>query len=99
MDKLDYNVIRSLNENARKSFRHVAKELNVSLSTISNRVKRLEEENYVIYKRYHKIYDNRDDLKNTSIRDLKRRIPIDHKKFYLTLLSFGKRRCIKKRVP
>ena len=43
MDKLDYHIIKSLNENARKSFRHIAKELKVSLSTISNRVKKLEE--------------------------------------------------------
>ena len=41
MDKLDYHIIKSLNENARKSFRHIAKELKVSLSTISNRVKKV----------------------------------------------------------
>ena len=43
MDKLDRNIILALNTNARKSFRHIAKELKVSLSTISNRVKRLED--------------------------------------------------------
>jgi len=43
MDKLDYNIILALNANARKSFRYIAKELKVSLSTISNRVKRLED--------------------------------------------------------
>lgn len=43
MDKLDYNIIKSLNANARKSLRYIAKELKVSLSTISNRIKRLEE--------------------------------------------------------
>jgi DNA-binding Lrp family transcriptional regulator len=43
MDKLDYNIINSLNSDARKSFRTIAKDLKVSLSTISNRVKRLEE--------------------------------------------------------
>ncbi len=43
MDKLDWNIILSLNANGRKSFRHISKELKVSLSTISNRVKRLEE--------------------------------------------------------
>lgn len=47
MDKLDSNIIQSLNTNARKSFRHIAKELKVSLSTISNRVKRLEEEGII----------------------------------------------------
>ena len=43
MDKLDYNIIKSLNANARKSLRYIAKELKVSLSTVSNRIKRLEE--------------------------------------------------------
>jgi DNA-binding Lrp family transcriptional regulator len=43
MDKLDYKILQSLNENARKSFRQIAKDLKVSLSTISNRVRRLEE--------------------------------------------------------
>jgi len=43
MDELDKKVIKILNSNARKSFRHIAKELKVSLSTISNRIKRLEE--------------------------------------------------------
>jgi len=47
MDKLDYNIILSLNANGRKSFRHIAKELKVSLSTISNRIKRLEEEGII----------------------------------------------------
>jgi DNA-binding Lrp family transcriptional regulator len=44
MDELDIDIIRCLNENARKSFRDIAKELDVSLSTISNRVHRMEEE-------------------------------------------------------
>jgi DNA-binding Lrp family transcriptional regulator len=47
MDKLDNDIIQALNINARKSFRHIAKELKVSLSTISNRVKRLEEEGII----------------------------------------------------
>ena len=47
MDKLDCNIILSLNANGRKSYRHIAKELKVSLSTISNRVKRLEEEGII----------------------------------------------------
>ena len=47
MDKLDWNIILSLNTNGRKSFRHIAKELKVSLSTISNRVKRLEKEGII----------------------------------------------------
>ena len=47
MDKLDYSIIESLNSNARESFRNIAKELKVSLSTISNRVKKLEEEGII----------------------------------------------------
>ena len=47
MDKLDRSIILSLNTNGRKSFRHIAKELKVSLSTISNRIKRLEKEGII----------------------------------------------------
>ena len=47
MDKLDHKIIHVLNTNARKSFRHIAKELKVSLSTISNRVKRLENDGII----------------------------------------------------
>ena len=47
MDDLDYNILKSLNLNARKSFRFIAKELNVSLSTISNRIKKLQEERII----------------------------------------------------
>jgi len=42
MDKLDNAIIKSLNENGRKSLRTVSKELKVSLSTIANRLKRME---------------------------------------------------------
>lgn len=44
MDELDIDIIRCMNENARKSFRDMAKELDVSLSTISNRVHRMEDD-------------------------------------------------------
>ncbi len=37
-------LIRCLNENARKSLREIARELDVSLSTVSNRIKKMEEE-------------------------------------------------------
>lgn len=47
MDKLDHQIIHALNTNARKSFRYIAKELKVSLSTISNRVKRLENDGII----------------------------------------------------
>lgn len=42
LDELDMEILRSLNDNARKSFRDIAKELHVSLTTISNRVKIME---------------------------------------------------------
>ena len=47
LDELDIDIIRSLNENARKSFRDIAKELQVSLTTVSNRVKILEREGVI----------------------------------------------------
>ncbi|MBE0518799.1 MAG: winged helix-turn-helix transcriptional regulator, partial [Thermoplasmata archaeon] len=42
IDELDIDIMRSLNNNARKSFRDIAKELQVSLTTVSNRVKAME---------------------------------------------------------
>jgi DNA-binding Lrp family transcriptional regulator len=42
LDELDIDILRSLNENARKSFRDMARELHVSLTTVSNRVKAME---------------------------------------------------------
>jgi DNA-binding Lrp family transcriptional regulator len=42
MDELDNNIIKSLNENGRKSLRTISKELKVSLSTVANRLKRME---------------------------------------------------------
>jgi DNA-binding Lrp family transcriptional regulator len=47
MDDLDLQILESLNENARKSFRDIARELKVSLSTVSNRIHRLEEEGVI----------------------------------------------------
>ena len=47
MDKLDNNIIKSLNNNGRKSLRTISKELKVSLSTVSNRIKRLEKEDII----------------------------------------------------
>lgn len=43
LDELDVKILRSMNKNARKSFRDIARELGISLSTVSHRVKRLEE--------------------------------------------------------
>ena len=42
LDDLDIDILRSLNGNARKSFRDIAKELHISLTTVSNRVKAME---------------------------------------------------------
>lgn len=42
LDDLDIDILKSLNENARKSFRDIAKELHVSLTTVSNRVRLME---------------------------------------------------------
>jgi DNA-binding Lrp family transcriptional regulator len=47
MDDLDYKILEKLNENARKSYRELARELKVSLSTISNRIKKLEDEKVI----------------------------------------------------
>lgn len=42
MDNLDIGILNLLNINARKSYRQMAKELRVSMSTISNRIKNME---------------------------------------------------------
>ena len=42
LDELDLDILRSLNQNAKKSFRDIAKELQVSLTTVSNRIKQME---------------------------------------------------------
>jgi len=47
MDELDDAIIEKLNDNARKSYRELARELNVSLTTISNRIKKLEDEKII----------------------------------------------------
>lgn len=47
MDDLDLQILASLNENARKSYRDIAKEQKVSLSTVSNRIHRLEGEGVI----------------------------------------------------
>ena len=46
-DKLDIKIIKELNDNARKSFREIARELKVSLTTVSNRVKNMESEGII----------------------------------------------------
>tara|TARA_B100001248_G_scaffold253058_1_gene229893 strand:- start:440 stop:886 length:447 start_codon:yes stop_codon:yes gene_type:complete len=43
LDRTDRDIIRSLERDARKSLRSVAEEIGVSLGTVSNRLKRLED--------------------------------------------------------
>ena len=48
MDKIDNDIIKSLNQNGRKSLRTISKELKISLSTVSNRLRRLEQEGIIL---------------------------------------------------
>ena len=43
LDRTDRDIIRSLERDARMSLRSVAEEIGVSLGTVSNRLKRLED--------------------------------------------------------
>lgn len=43
LDEIDRAIIAALNEDARKSYREISKELDVALSTVSSHVKKLEE--------------------------------------------------------
>jgi len=43
LDELDRRIIRALNQNARKSFREVAKEVGTSVTAVIHRVKKCEE--------------------------------------------------------
>lgn len=47
VDDLDARILRLLNSDARKSFREIAKAVGSSLSTVSNRVRKLEEEGVI----------------------------------------------------
>ena len=47
LDQLDLRIIRSLNKDARKPFKTIAKELDVSDATIRKRIKRLEEDGVI----------------------------------------------------
>lgn len=47
IDDLDLKILRILNTDARKSYRDIAKELDISLSTVSKRIKRLESERVI----------------------------------------------------
>ncbi len=43
LDELDRRIIQTLNENARRSFREIAKEVGASVTAVINKVKKLEE--------------------------------------------------------
>jgi DNA-binding Lrp family transcriptional regulator len=47
MDDTDNKILEKLNENARKSFREIARELDISLTTVSNRIKKMEDEKII----------------------------------------------------
>ncbi|MCU0851377.1 MAG: Lrp/AsnC family transcriptional regulator [Candidatus Thermoplasmatota archaeon] len=47
MDELDEKILGILNEDARKSYREIARKLSVSLTTVSNRIKRLEDDKVI----------------------------------------------------
>ena len=46
-DSLDKKIIRVLNQNARKSYREVAKEIGTSVNSVINHVKKLEDANVI----------------------------------------------------
>lgn len=48
LDDVDINILRILNRNARKSFRDIARELDLSLTTVSKRIKEMEREGVII---------------------------------------------------
>jgi len=48
LDEVDLALLRALNADARKSYRDLAKELGLALSTVSARVKRLEDLGYIL---------------------------------------------------
>ncbi len=47
LDDLDVRIVRLLNADARKSFRDIAKEVDASISTVSNRIRKLEQEGVI----------------------------------------------------
>jgi len=44
VEELELKIIRALNQNSRKSFREIAKEIGTSAPVVINKVKRMEEE-------------------------------------------------------
>ncbi len=47
LDDLDVRILRLLNVDARNSFRDISKEVDASISTVSNRIRRLEEDGII----------------------------------------------------
>ena len=47
LDELDLRIIALLNQDARKSYRDIAKEVEASISTVSNRIRKLETEGVI----------------------------------------------------
>ena len=47
MDEIDTKILEQLNQNARKSYREIARTLNISLTTVANRIKKMEEEHII----------------------------------------------------
>jgi len=47
LDELDLDILRHLNTDARKSYRDIAREVKASISTVSNRIRRLEAEGVI----------------------------------------------------
>lgn len=47
LDDLDLRILRLLNADARKSYRDIAKEAGASISTVSNRIRKLEQDRVI----------------------------------------------------
>ncbi|MDV3103119.1 Lrp/AsnC family transcriptional regulator [Thermococcus waiotapuensis] len=47
MDDLDLKILKLLQENARYSYREIAKELGIAVGTVYNRIKKLEDEGVI----------------------------------------------------
>ncbi len=48
MDNTDVQILKALQQNSRKSFRDIARELHLSLNTISTRIRRMEGEGLIL---------------------------------------------------
>lgn len=55
LDSTDVQILKSLQHNARRSYRDIARELHLSLNTVSTRIKRMEDEG--IIQRYSALVD------------------------------------------